>query len=532
MKTKNIVFILFACSAATLAAGSATGRSFFQPRLLWAEQMLTLHNGTEYDCMPPASSGFSFNAAAGFQASTHDSKFASYFLPNGKNDLVVKGANAPGPRDISAMWLQIVGDNTVAQPAALFVPSPDKIFDYERAAMQWINEYSSVISLRPRFESSGVLTHLSYCAKINRMPCQLTVGVPVLHVRNNMQLCETDVQNGFTKRSDVSSLLIEPTSIELLQEVQPQYSLSAIEAFNNPNKRFAKISQGALEKRGLGDVSLDLAVRPVSSVTIGLRGELPTASKGTAEYLFEPLLGSNGHGTLGAYAQMREALWSCDQGTLFLKAQLQYQAQFAGNQLRTFDLTAAGQWSRYLLLIDAANNPKNADSGVNFLTQSAHVSARQEGLGGLSLELEHKGFLASAGYSLFAREKERVSVRTQLPQNLFIVGQLASNNSGKRNISAGEKNSSIGNHIPVGHSAFVDPLAQANAGLALTTADLDVQSASMPKYFSHTVHASLGYAGRVRQQEVHCNLGGRYEMLRYGHNYNVYSLFAGLEIKI
>lgn len=558
------------CVVSAAFADTMTGRTYYQPRLPWSEQALMLaddanfHHASHRDgacendggkcgsslslkkhapgelvegrhgsggraCCAP---NFTFGSLVQYEQSTSDKNFAPYFLPGGKNNLVVSGAAVAGPKDISASWLQVVGENGAGGP---FAGGDD--------VAQWFNEYSSVISLQPHFERTSATTQVRYANKLCSIPWQFAVGLPVAQMRSTMRLRETNVLNKFESKSVVPQLNVNGN---LVQSLQPQYSLSVVDALSNPNKRFGKISSNVLEARGLGDLSLDLSLRPFSFLTLGVRGEVPTSEKATAEYLFEPVLGSNGHTNIAAYLMAHKDVFHFSHGAVALRGYGQYQAQFSGSELRTFDLTASGPWSRYLLLLSYDNDAavaggKNAyaiDSGVNLLTRPVHVSLLQNVTLGASIEARFKVFSASVGYSVFVRESEKLSLRGSMPGNTFIAGQLApASGAGglEHQVFAGAKSGanvvSINQDVLINANAGNAPAA--NADFALTNADLNVRGASMPQYFSREVVGSLGYTGRVCGQLLHANIGGSYEMVRAGTSSNdVYSVFGMLSLKI
>jgi hypothetical protein len=316
--------------------------------------------------------------------------------------------------------------------------------------------------------------------------------------------------------------------------MQAQYSLSAAEALNNPNKKYGKINDGVLDATGLGDMSIDVSFDPCSFLTFGVRGELPTSKKATAEYLFEPLVGSNGHGTIAAYATLYKELCEWKECAFAVRGHGQYQAQLPGNELRTFDLVQAGPWSRYLLLLDVQNDSHSGQSGVNFLTQPVRVDVLQNMTLGLAADAKYKAFSASLGYSLFMRGQEKLAMRRALPDRLFIAGQLAPlTPAGEFQpdlVFAGRKNVSLGSHIKIAVDAQGEP--DASPQLALTANDLDLQSASMPAYCSQQLMATIGFLSCVHKHQVQFNAGGSYEFVRYGSSYNVYSLFGSLTVKM
>ena len=148
----------------------------------------------------------------------------------------------------------------------------------------------------------------------------------------------------------------------------------------------------------------------------------------------------------------------------------------------------------------------------------------------------YKSFSGSLGYAVFAREQEKLTLKGTFPSNLFIAGQLASSdgagNFDPNVVYAAQKNMSINKHIAIAQNDFGDPNDLANQNLALTAGDLNINAASMPQYFSQKIMATLGYAGRVREQLLHLNVGASYEFLHYGNSYNVYSLFGALTLKM
>lgn len=544
-------------------AGDATGRSYFQPRLPWSQHYLLqadaqrqvdkeeqsrLHWSAPGEPVEPrhvsggraGKSHFTLSSSVMYQSSTSDKNFARYFLPGGKNNLVVKGANFPAGDplpDISATWLQIVGDN-VGAPVLVAGTNLGDMFDNDLDNAQlWFNQYSSVISLKPQFESSSATINLRYNNKIGRIPWAVTFGVPFAQMRQRMGLSETAIEHQVAKREDVPVLVALENAgagILLREFMQSQYSLTAAEALKNPNKRYGKISDGVLDASGLGDMSVDFSFDPCSFLTFGVRAELPTSKKATAEYLFEPLVGSNGHGKIAAYATLCKELCDWKDVVFAVRGHGQYQAQLPGNELRTFDLQQAGPWSRYLLLLDEQNDSHNAQSGVNFLTQPVRVDVLQNMTLGLAADAKYKAFSASLGYSLFMRGQEKLAMRRALPDRLFIAGQLAPLTPGgdfqPDLVYAGQKNISLGSPIKIAVDAQGEP--SASPQLALTASDLDLQSASMPAYCSQQLMASIGFLGCVHKHQVQFNAGSNYEFVRYGSGYNVYSLFGSLTVKV
>ncbi len=509
------VLLFFAACRAELA----TGRSFFLPRPAWSDHAQMLDRGL----VAIKNNGrFSFGSVVSYQSSTHGDRFAKYFLPGGKNNLVVKGANAAGPCDISGTWLQIVGLNPTLGAGG-------------HDLAQLFNEYSSEISIKPQLERTDATVQLRYHNRLGKMPWSFAVGLPVSYMQTKMNLVESNVQNNYTMRNaNRADGVPNFTDTALIIPVQKAVSLSAIESFSNQNKHFGKISNQALDAKGMGDVSLDLRMGICDELTIGVRGELPTSPRGTAEYMFEPLIGNNGHATFAAYVLAGKQMIEYKKIAIGLHVNAQWQMQFAGRELRTFDLLEAGSWSRYLLLDDTVNNAGYAEPGVNFLTRIARINIVNKATGGMVLDLRHeKGFIVSIGYQAYAREQEKLRLQSPFPASVFVI-RAVSPNPGDA-ITDMEvvlpQDIRLKNHLLYNQgNIFLAPNPAINQ--SISNNDLDLSSGCMPSYFSHQLMASLAYTGMMQKNPVHFELGSQYEIIRQSADTNFWSLFAALTIKM
>jgi hypothetical protein len=115
------------------------------------------------------------------------------------------------------------------------------------------------------------------------------------------------------------------------------------------------------------------------------------------------------------------------------------------------------------------------------------------------------GFLGEIGYNFYAHHKECVTLACPWqvgPAIKAING--AGNTNPVRNITPNGQLNDTGINIP---------LALYNTSL-IQAADLDLDSAAHPYYFSHTIHGAVGYRWDDVCVPVDVNLGASYEFAR------------------
>lgn len=461
-----------------------------------------------------------FGIAGLYQTTTERTAFAPYFLPGGKNDLVIKGANAAGPCDLSATWLQIVGRNTQNTLGAGS--------EFEQLLL---NEYSSTIRLKPSFALWGATPTLSYVTTVHRNPCYLTVGIPLLRMRTHMHLTEYGISNTVASFDEVERFQAVAGAG---WPVTSEYALSARAALEHPNRWYGKIASHPLTKTGIGDLFIDLGIRPLEHTTFGVRVSLPTAEKASPAYLLAPVLGNNGRAAVSAYARVQYPLAARKFGTFSLQGHGEASVIASGHELRTYDLRAYGPWSRYLLLVDRQSNALSTVPGVNILTRPTHVAQRHEAVVGWGVHWQNKAWQLAAGHSINMRSAERLALYTQLPRGIFVAGHLAPAAPQNPNaVFITTTPLAINQHIAVGDVGGADPQVPVDADpYQLDNNALDVASAAMPSYLSNQLSLHASYQGSWRGHDCNLVLGTSYELMRGVHRSDLFSLFGMLSIKV
>ncbi|MBA2307128.1 hypothetical protein H0W26_03280 [Candidatus Dependentiae bacterium] len=148
---------------------------------------------------------------------------------------------------------------------------------------------------------------------------------------------------------------------------------------------------------------------------------IPTGNRPKARYIFEPIVGDAKHWQLGAgftthYSFYNDEGPECRNAGFYIDAYCSH--FFTSNQERSFDFTANGLLSRYILLKEFdINNMYTGTTinAINFATRNCKVSIP------FKADISVKGYIAGAGwefdlgYNFYFRAKEELCIKTKCP---------------------------------------------------------------------------------------------------------------------
>ena len=167
--------------------------------------------------------------------------------------------------------------------------------------------------------------------------------------------------------------------------------------------------------------------------------------------------------------------------------------------------------------------------GINVFTQKMRVSPRFSFDFNTALVFGHGcGFNAELGYNFFARQAEKVQLKTAFPTNLAIVGFDADGDIDPTLIN---RFSNIGDNgfgspatvdvtcidpatttvVPVSSNFPAQGQPGFVAGSTIRPQDLNLLSAAAPAVLTNLVYASVGYNWDDRCYPIFVGLGGSYE---------------------
>jgi hypothetical protein len=404
-------------------------------------------------------------AVAGYMSfSDDDERLARYFMPYGKTSLYVSeynnsvDANRVNSVDLEARNFNIETNNGTFASQIIFEP------EQQVAGLGII--YWQPISV---FENGNP-----------RFWFQLSAPFEV--VRNRVGMTENIINDG--------GGAVDAIGLDGGPRVD---SMSA--AFEQSTWQYGKIIDNCcwLKKSGIADIEFKLGYNATCSEraqTYGYLGMvIPTGNKPTGEYLFEPMVGNNGHWGLMFGGHMSFTIWSdCTdvQHRVSVEYDLNTRFLFSNHQVRTFDLYDKS-WSRYMemyanqgqaVAAAVAQDPRAGTSGINLMTKCVEVYAHFSTMINTALIYQWHHLMLEGGYNAYARQAEEICA-------------CFDDEAAIKDIS-GQGNTNILRTMR--YNAPCAAIAVDNYA-AFPVADIDINSACHPACIAHTIYGALEYVG-------------------------------------
>lgn len=282
---------------------------------------------------------------------------------------------------------------------------------------------------------------------------------------------------------------------------------SLIRKTTNPERNeqyplcYAKIC-GAHDRTGLGNIESTLGWRFLDKkryyVGVNLAWHTPSGDRPTAEYLWEPRLGSQ-HWALGGGLDAGFTLWSTKNTTLKLLAEFAYRYEFKETEKRTLGikcLLTEDKYKNHVLshyyLVSEAGKFNYLIPAANILTRNVDVTPGSQIDTWAALNYNWKGLTIDLGYNFFWKEKEKVCLK---------CNDWCDNKYG---IAAFDYTVGVNDVFTIADHA--QP-----AGSAINRANIDTSVAQTPEILSHKIFGSLGYIFKEWKCPLMLALGGAYE---------------------
>jgi hypothetical protein len=171
-----------------------------------------------------------------------------------------------------------------------------------------------------------------------------------------------------------------------------------------------------------------------NTVSFGLRITAPTGNKPQGIYVLEPINGRGGNWGVGGYLAGTYEFWHNESQ----KDSFHFNFMSSGIHLcgtsviRSYDLTANGHGSKYLLVADYLDGvyQSSIQNLVNITTLQSQSSFAFEGDAALAVTYQHGGFSADLGYNVWGRTGENLTINEQFDtQRYAILGRQVISNS-------------------------------------------------------------------------------------------------------
>ncbi|MBI2775611.1 hypothetical protein HYX58_06395 [Candidatus Dependentiae bacterium] len=443
--------------------------------------------------------------------STKGKKLAKFFLPGGThasgavNELIF--AEQDGATGING------GGGTPPAVNPFFRDVNATNFNIQTAD----NNFASRVSFNPRQTYvGGGFDWIQYFGW-NCDPCDkrwwFEISFPVLNVKNDMRLTETILTQGAALSSAVNFNVEQAFSGNTGTGKPFAKGVTGIVTGSGFN--FGKID-GSRSKTGVADVEIKLGYDWLCEETCYAYGYvgvvIPTGNKPKGEYVFEPIIGNNHHfGVMWGGALGFELWRGCD-GDRHLMWNLETNGRylFRNTQTRSFDLYNK-QWSRYSLVYTSAADAASLApiEGIDLFTQKMRVNPRWTFDMNSALTFDVCRWELEAGYNMWARQCEKVSLKT--PWANGTVALVGFDSLSGAPVAAINRAVTIRETF-AGSNIVAPALAADYANNSIQAGDINLESAAAPCALSHTIYGSAGYNfDMCGCWPIFAGLGGSYE---------------------
>ncbi len=449
------------------------------------------------------------------------SSFAPYFTSNGTNTMVFGPAhNATTNATTDVFAINFLLSETF-KSSVVFSPK----------ITTWVTDFAAYVDLSNWCEGLHVRAHL-----------------PLQYLKQQLEMTETVSAAGGTTYGDEYIIDNNTTSVVYSNVVEAfvgdLVAGDVLQAWN-----YGKIN-GSQHNTKVSDITLSLGYNFLSSENyhLGLEfgGTFGAGGKSKAVYVFEPTFGNLGRSGVFGVVDGHAVLWNGEnddkQIAAYLNANVGY--LFANNQVRSYDLTNFGDWSRYLLVkkITTVGTTGNSvyggvDNMINIGTLGAKIGDYVTYDMSLLFDFQYNNFDFQLGYELAGHTKEKhkgfndtIAANTYIvyaPQDdadnvsVAIGGHDAASAKGIEPTAVG----SFGINGDITTSApTYGELITGDLTVAVENSWLDVNSALAKTVISHAVVGAINYTWRDNDYVPCIGLYGKAEF--DGHNHNTTDLWT------
>lgn len=461
---KKLFFLLFVILATPLSYSAS--KTFFRPRQVSLDStfQLALTNYDIYhhnnDC---EDSWVNFYAKPFYQRSHDSCDLARYFLPNNNRCIEVR---ENGTGDVNSLFFNLISPIGTS--------------------------FDSTVCLRPRRTTFGAV--FTFYRELDCLCDNLWIDMNFAAMQ-----AQHELRVGVTNNDGAGTLTGFATICD---------------GFNNPAFTAGRLSCCKLKRSGVDDIQFRIGYNWLECENYHVSPYLvvvaPTGKRPCSKYLFEPLVGSK-HAALGFGINADYGVYECEDHTLTLMGDFKYLYAFKARERRSFDLSANGDWSRYLL-VAPTTTPVATIPGINLFTVGAQVTPRSMVDLWTGLHYEWCNWNFEIGYNFWWRQAEKVCIKCPLASDFGILDLAGICSGTALSASTATISQSIANSA-ASNTTFT----------TLSTSLLNQNSAAHPRSLTNKIYASAGYNADVWCYPVLLGLNGSYE---FSHNRNALEQWA------
>ncbi len=289
-----------------------------------------------------------------------------------------------------------------------------------------------------------------------------------------------------------------------------------------------------------GDIELTAGYRFISnddnSFSVAVRAAAPTGGRAQGVYMMEPIFGRGGNWGLGGYVDGHVKLWEGNNDNSF---QLKFIANamhlFDADTVRSYDLTANGAGSKYLLVANYGSSASTTYLSsianlINYSTLASTSSFGVEGDAALAFTYMGRGWSLDLGYEFWGRSAETLEITEGFANNAYaVLGRQGVGVSGtpstysnacqplaQINLAANASTSVVTAAGPaVAQTDLVDATSYVNR---IALADLNVEGAQQATALTSKVFTKVTYEWIDNNYRPHLGVMGEFEISTSDNN--------------
>ena len=274
-----------------------------------------------------------------------------------------------------------------------------------------------------------------------------------------------------------------------------------------------------------------------NTVSFGLRVTAPTGVKPDGVYILQPINGRGGNWGVGFYLAGEYQVWHNEPQEHALKLNFMSNGIHlcSAEVIRSYDLTANGHGSKYLLVADYQNGvyQNSVQNLVNLSTLTSTSSFAFEGDAALGISYSHRGFSVDLGYEAWGRTAEKLTISENVVNNRYaVLGRqpVGYDNLGAENpVNACQplaminlSNPNVAQAIPSTDATVTSQSSIVNATVAANrisgTNALNTAITAQYAAVTSKIFAKIGYNWRESQCCPYLNLVGECEWSNISNN--------------
>jgi hypothetical protein len=518
-----LIIFLLTISFTSTSALNYTNKTFLMPRATSSLQYLerdSFHRLTKEGSDSKHAVGGALQISRFYRTSENSTDLGRYFGVNRSNQVTYGLATnyTAGGNILSSL-------PTSKDIDSHLLIHPIEFFSYP-------TNLAGTLTLKPKHTQDGFL--VSYHHQFTNLDDKLffKINFPIVTVKNDLRATATEVKDQNNKG--------------ILDYLSGNIDYSTTTTKQSPLTH-AKID-GAQSKSGVADVTFSLGYKFIDKVDYQVHANLnvilPCGNEPEGKYLFEPVVGNGKHVGVGCDFLTSLNIFRKEETCCELVLAGNYTHLFSSDEKRTLGfrssiimdedpvellgfLTALTDdddvaaslpderwatvstltphayetamvtqpWNHYLL--GGQEGEKGTFPLANILTQNVSVSPGNSFCGSVNIAYHNKKFTADIGYSCFARDAEKISLKETWTNDTYAIAKASYDPRDNFEI--------------MGHGDTGLNTDYVMSNLAISQANLNVNAAATPAIFTQTIHAGVAYILNHLEYPIIFGVGASYE---------------------